>query len=141
MSDSLARVLEVLGERWSLLVVREISLGLHRFDAIQGATGAPRTVLSDRLRRLTSAGILEARSYQVPGARPRAEYLLSDAGFDLLPVLSALSDWGERHIAPGVLPEIVYRHTGCGGRIAVGLICECGQRTDPRDRLIAEVNR
>ena len=60
---------------------------------------------------------------------------------DLLPVLAALSDWGERHIAPGVLPEIVYRHRGCGGRITVALTCECGERTDPRDRLVAEVNR
>ena len=141
MSDGLTKVLEVVGERWSLLVVREISLGLRRFDAIQAATGAPRTVLSDRLRRLTAAGIVQTRDYQVPGSRPRLEYTLSDAGFDLLPVLSALSDWGERYIAPGVLPEIVYRHTRCGGRLAVGLICECGQQTDPRDRLVAEVNR
>ncbi len=141
MTDGLTKVLEVVGERWSLLVVREVSLGLRRFDAIQSATGAPRTVLSDRLRRLTAAGILQTQTYQVPGSRPRLEYALSDAGFDLLPVLSALSDWGERHIASGAMPEIVYRHSGCGGRIAVGLFCECGQRTDPRDRLVAEVNR
>ncbi len=141
MVDSLAGVLEVVGERWALLVVREVSLGLRRFDAIQAATTAPRAVLSDRLRRLTVAGILTTRSYQLPGARPRLEYALTDAGFDLLPVLSALSDWGERHIAPGVVPEIVYRHIGCGGRITVALTCECGQRTDPRDRLVAEVNR
>ena len=141
MPDCVESVLGVIGDRWSLLVFREISLGLRRFDAIQTATGAPRTVLSDRLRRLTVAGILQTRSYQMPGSRPRLEYALSDAGFDLLPVLSALSDWGERHITPGLMPEIVYRHSGCGGRIAVGLFCECGQQTDPRDRLIAEVNR
>jgi DNA-binding HxlR family transcriptional regulator len=139
--NSLARVLEVVGERWALLVVREVSLGLRRFDEIQSATGAPRTVLSDRLRRLTAAGILATRSYQVPGARARMEYTVTDAGLDLLPVLSALSDWGERHIAPGVMPEIVYRHSGCGGRITAALTCECGERTGPRDRLIAEVNR
>jgi DNA-binding HxlR family transcriptional regulator len=139
--DSLADVLQVVGERWALLVVREVSLGLRRFDEVQAATGAPRTVLADRLRRLTSAGILATRSYQVPGSRSRLEYTLTDAGFDLLPVLSALSDWGERHIAPGVMPEIVYRHRGCGRRISVTLTCECGENTDPRDRLVAEVNR
>jgi DNA-binding HxlR family transcriptional regulator len=141
MVDSLTGVLELVGERWALLVVREVSLGLRRFDEIQAATGAPRTVLSDRLRRLTAAGILTTRIYQVPGARSRQEYTLTDAGFDLLPVLAALSEWGEQHIAPGVLPEIIYRHSGCGGRISVKLQCECGGQTDPRDRLIAEVNR
>ncbi len=141
MVDSLVGVLEVVGERWALIVVREVSLGLRRFEEIQAATGAPRAVLSDRLRRLTTADILATRSYQLPGARPRLEYALTDAGFDLLPVLAALSDWGERHIAPGILPEIIYRHVGCGGRITVALTCECGQQTDPRERLVAEVNR
>jgi DNA-binding HxlR family transcriptional regulator len=139
--DSLAGVLEVVGERWALLVVREVSLGLRRFDEMQAATGAPRTVLSNRLRRLTSAGILTTRAYQVPGSRSRLEYTLTDAGLDLLPVLAALSDWGERHLGPGAIPEIVYRHRGCGGRVTVELRCECGERTDPRDRLIAEVRR
>jgi hypothetical protein len=56
-------------------------------------------------------------------------------------VLSALSDWGERHLPQGGMPEIVYRHRGCGGRVSATLQCECGQRADPRGRLIAEVNR
>ena len=147
MNEGISAVLDVLGDRWALLVVREVSLGLRRFDEIQSATGAPRTVLSDRLRRLTAAGILITRSYQVPGARARDEYALSDAGFDLLPVLAALSDWGERHLGrpkggDGAMPDVVYRHTGCGGRVAVTLRCdECGQQTDPRGRLIAEVRR
>lgn len=141
MVDSLADVLEVVGERWALLVVREVSLGLRRFDEVQVATGAPRTVLSDRLRRLTAAGILATRTYQLPGSRARLEYTLTDAGFDLLPVLAALSDWGERHLGAGRPAEIIYRHSGCGGRISARLTCECGLQTDPRDRLIAEVNR
>ncbi|MGS0688475.1 winged helix-turn-helix transcriptional regulator [Nakamurella sp. GG22] len=141
MVDNLNDVLEVVGERWALLVVREVSLGLRRFDEIQTVIGAPRAVLADRLRRLTAAGILGTRSYQVPGSRSRTEYTLTDAGVDLLPVLAALSEWGERHLAPGVLPEIIYRHRGCGGRVSVTLQCECGERADPRDRLIAEVNR
>lgn len=134
----------MLGDRWALLVVREVSLGRRRFDEMQTATGAPRTVLSDRLRRLTAAGILATRSYQVPGARARQEYTLSDAGFDLLPVLSALSDWGERHLGrpdADASPDVIYRHLGCGGRVSVTLQCECGEQTDPRGRLIAEVRR
>ncbi len=134
----------MIGDRWSLLVFREVSLGFRRFDAIQTATGAPRAVLSDRLRRLTEAGILATRPYQIPGSRARLEYTLTEAGVDLLPVLSALSDWGERHFspsAPGSLPRVIYRHRGCGGHVTVKLQCECGELISPRDRLVAEVNR
>ena len=141
MVNGLAEVLDVAGDRWALLIVREVALGLRRFGEVQAATGAPRTVLSDRLRRLTAAGILATRRYQDPGSRSRWEYTLTDAGFDLLPVLAALSDWGERHLPPGQVPDVVYRHGGCGGRVTARLLCECGLQTEPRGRLIAEVNR
>lgn len=131
----------MVGERWALLVVREISLGLRRFNELEAATGAPRTVLSDRLRRLVEAGVLDTRPYQVPGSRARTEYVLTDAGYDLLPLLSALSDWGERHLGAGSTAEVVYRHGGCGGRITARLVCECGEETGPRERLIAQINR
>jgi len=139
--DCVAGVLDVVGDRWALLVVREVALGLRRFDEVLTATGMPRGVLSDRLQRLTTAGILATRPYRIPGARARVEYTLTDAGIDLLPVLSALSDWGERHLTPNAVPSIVYRHRGCGGRVTVTLLCECGEQADPHDRLIAEVNR
>ena len=137
-------MLDLLGERWALLVVRETALGVRRFDEILAATGMPRAVLSERLQRLTTAGILATRPYRMPGARARVEYTLTAAGFDLLPVLSALSDWGERHLSPDsldALPEIVYRHSGCGGRVTVKMLCECGEQAEPHGRLIAEVNR
>jgi DNA-binding HxlR family transcriptional regulator len=137
--DGLAGVLSLLGERWALLVVREVSLGLRRFDELAAATGAPRTVLSERLRRLTEAGVLQTRPYQVPGSRARTEYVLTDAGVDLLPLLSAMSDWGRQHL--GAADRIVYRHGGCGGRVTARLVCECGEETGPRDRLVAEINR
>jgi DNA-binding HxlR family transcriptional regulator len=137
--DGLAGVLSLLGERWALLVVREVSLGLRRFDELATATGAPRTVLSERLRRLTEAGVLQTRPYQVPGSRARTEYVLTDAGVDLLPLLSAMSDWGTHHL--GAADPIVYRHGGCGGRVTARLVCECGEETGPRDRLVAEINR
>lgn len=141
MTDCVARVLEVLGERWTLLIVREVALGLRRFDEVQRATGMPRAVLSDRLHRLTDAGILSTRPYRIPGSRARVEYTLTAAGFDLLPVLAAVSDWGERHLAAGATPEIVYRHGGCGGQVTVRMVCECGARTDPHADLVAQVNR
>lgn len=139
--DSVAEVLDIAGDRWALLIVREVALGLRRFGEVQAATGAPRTILSDRLRKLTTAGILATRPYQLPGSRSRLEYTLTDAGFDLVPVLSALSDWGERHLPAGAAPDVVYRHTGCGGRVTVTMRCECGEQTEPRGGLMAEVNR
>lgn len=134
----MARVLALVGDRWALQVVREVALGVRRFDEVQAATGAPRAVLSDRLHRLTAAGILTTRAYRVPGRRARQEYALTAAGLDLLPVLAALSDWAERHLHP---TGVVYRHGGCGGRLTTTLRCECGEQAGPRDRLIAEVNR
>jgi DNA-binding HxlR family transcriptional regulator len=139
VTDGLASVLSLLGERWALLVVREVAIGLRRFDELAAATGAPRTVLSDRLRRLTDAGVLDTRPYQLPGSRARTEYVLTEAGVDLLPLLSAMSDWGERHL--GSEAQVIYRHGGCGGRVTARLVCECGEETGPRDRLVAEINR
>jgi DNA-binding HxlR family transcriptional regulator len=142
VDSAVAQVLALVGERWALLVVREVSLGLRRFNELEAATGAPRAVLSDRLRRLTDAGVLTPRPYVIPGSRARNEYVLTDAGYDLLPVLAAVSDWGERHLgAAGSPQDVVYRHGGCGGRVTARLVCECGEEAGPQDRLVAQVNR
>ncbi|MDX6212970.1 MAG: hypothetical protein QOF82_2057 [Frankiales bacterium] len=141
MSTDLRDVLTIVGERWTLLVVREVALGVRRFDELQSATGAPRTVLADRLKRLVDAGVLHLRPYQNPGSRPRQEYTLSPAGTDLLPVLSALSDWGERHLAAGSVPDVAYCHSGCGHRLTARLVCECGEQVEPGPDLVASVNR
>lgn len=141
MTDDLGAALRIVGERWALLIVREVGLGLRRFDELHATTRAPRAVLSDRLRRLVAAGVLETRAYQVPGRRTRHEYALTAAGIDLLPVLAAFSDWGSRHLPGRAGPEIDYRHLGCGGRVAAELVCECGERVGQHDRLVAQVNR
>jgi DNA-binding HxlR family transcriptional regulator len=91
---SIAASLAVIGEKWSLLVVRELSLGVHRFDAIQRNTGAPRDILTSRLRRLEAEGVVEKRLYQLHP--PRHEYRLTEAGDELRPILLSLAEWGAR---------------------------------------------
>jgi DNA-binding HxlR family transcriptional regulator len=93
---AIADALEVIGERWSLLIIREQFWGNHRFSAIQRATGAPRDILSARLRRLVDAGILEKRGYSE--RPPRAEYHLTRRGRALSPVLMAIQEWSYAHL-------------------------------------------
>jgi DNA-binding HxlR family transcriptional regulator len=122
---SVARTLEVVGDRWALLVVREAFLGSHRFDQIQRKTGAPRDVLAARLRKLVEEGVLERRMYQEHPAR--FEYHLTEAGLDLYPVITALRQWGDRHVSrPGPTPR-PFAHA-CGGDHPAHLVCpDCGQ--------------
>lgn len=134
------KVLRTVMERWALLVVREVSLGNRRFETLQAATGAPRAVLSDRLRRLTEAGVLATRSYRAPGSRARAEYVLTPAGIDLLPLQAALAQWSERHAAAAAAASLDYRHVACGGRVSAVLVCECGQQVSPHEQLVAQIN-
>ena len=141
MTATLADVMAILGERWTLLVVREVGLGVRRFDELAEATGAPRAVLSDRLRRLVEAGVLDQRGYHIPGSRPRQEYALTAAGVGLVPVLAAMVDWGEQHLPAGADPEVGYFHSGCGGRLTARLVCQCGCQVQPGPDLIASVNR
>jgi DNA-binding HxlR family transcriptional regulator len=94
----IADALDVVGERWSLLVLREIGFGVHRFQDIQVNTGAPRETLALRLRKLEESGVIGRRRYC--DRPPRDEYLLTDAGRDLLPVLAGLRAWGEQYVTP-----------------------------------------
>ncbi len=125
-SCSIARTLSVVGERWSLLVVREVAWGVRRFAEIQAATGAPPAVLSDRLKVLVGAGVLETRPYQEPGSRVRLEYRLTPVGRDLQPVLTALKDWGDVHLVDERGVPVVTRHRDCGGAVHAQLVCDNG---------------
>jgi len=117
---SITDALSLVGDRYALLVVREIRYGHTRFTQLLNGTGAPRDVLARRLRELEEAGIVERRLYsQRP---PRHEYLLTEPGMDLHPVLLALKEWGDRHCNPGAEP-IVFRHT-CGAEFHAETICE-----------------
>jgi DNA-binding HxlR family transcriptional regulator len=93
----IADALELVGDRWSLLVMREISFGVHRFNDIQRHTGMPRDRLAARLRALEQAGVITRRPYSEHP--PRHEYLATSAGQALIPVLQALRQWGEEHAA------------------------------------------
>ena len=129
---SVASTLEVVGERWSLLIVRDVFIGLRRFDEIQANLGVARNVLQTRLRRLVEHGVLERRLYQ---ERPRRyEYRLTEKGLDLWPTLVALLKWGDRYAAPAAGPPVLLEHRGCGGAVDEHRICEaCGARLSVRD--------
>ena len=130
---SIARSLELVGERWALLVVREVSLGVRRFSEIQAATGAPPAVLSARLRDLVAAGVLETRPYREEGARSRLEYRLTDVGRSLQPVLTALKDWGDAHLCDERGVPVITRHADCGAAVHATLVCDEGHAVGPRE--------
>ena len=131
---SLAAALDVLGEKWSLLALREIGYGVTRFAQIAGFTGASRDILADRLRKLEAAGVIELRPYSEHP--PRHEYHLTEAGKELFPVLLALYQWGDKWAVDA--PFLTRRHS-CGEPVQVDLVCHhCGQPVT-RDTIHAEV--
>ncbi len=128
---SIARTLEVLGERWTLLVIRDVFSGRRRFDQIQENLGVARNVLSTRLARLADEGILYKRAYQEHP--PRYEYFLTEKGLDLWPTLISMLHWGDRHLADPEGPPMLIRHKDCGGLVDERGTCgECGGRLDAR---------
>lgn len=128
---SIARTLEIVGEKWALLAVREVFLGNGRFDEMVRRTGAPRDTVAARLKTLVAGGILERRQYSEHPAR--YEYRLTQAGRELYPVIMTLMNWGDRHLAGAEGPPRVFEHS-CGHRLVPQLVCEaCGEPVDPRD--------
>jgi len=127
---SIAGALDVVGEKWSLLVVRELFLGVRRFSDIAANTGAPRDILTARLRRLEELGVITRRAYSE--RPPRHEYVLTDAGKDLRPVIMALKHWGDTHVTGEPLPPVL-EHS-CGAAFEPRMACAaCGEViSDPR---------
>ena len=129
---SVAKALEVVGERWSLLIVRAVMHGNRRFGEIQESLGIARNVLSSRLERLIEEEILERRAYQE--SPPRHEYFLTQKGLDLWPALIALLHWGERYSPDPAGPRRLIIHKECGGGVSERGICEsCGKILHARD--------
>jgi DNA-binding HxlR family transcriptional regulator len=129
---SIARTLEIVGERWTVLILRDVFLGLRRFDDIRDDLGIARNVLAARLERLVAEEILVKAPYQ---ERPRRhEYRLTEKGADLWPVLFELLAWGDRHAPAAQGPPVVLRHRGCGGHVGAGRVCErCAAQVAGRD--------
>ena len=126
LNCSIARSLSVLGERWALLVVRDVSLGKRRFDEIQESLGVATNVLSQRLATLTEEGILERRPYS--DHPERFEYRLTEKGRDLMPVLWALMRWGDRWTAGEAGPPVEIVHDDCGAVAHMVPTCSaCGE--------------
>jgi DNA-binding HxlR family transcriptional regulator len=131
---SIARALERLGERWTLLVLREAFTGARRFEDFAERLDIARNVLTARLGLLVDEGVLERRRYQ---ERPeRFEYRLTAKGLDLFGVLVALMQWGDRWYAPDGPPRVL-RHRDCGGLVGERLVCErCGAAVSARETRI-----
>jgi len=128
---SIGRAMELLGERWTFLILREAFWGVRRFTELQRNLGIARNILSNRLQTLVGAGILERRLYQADPER--YEYRLSEMGRDLYPAFVAIKRWGDKHLAPGTTRPLVLRHS-CGHDADPHMTCShCGEAIDARD--------
>ncbi|HEY5092116.1 MAG TPA: helix-turn-helix domain-containing protein [Acidimicrobiales bacterium] len=128
---SVARTLEIVGEKWALLALREVFLGNRRFDEMVRKTGAPRDTLTARLKTLVAAGVLERRP--VSEHPPRFEYRLTQSGHDLYPVIVSLMEWGDRYLTDGEAPPMELTHH-CGHRLGAVTVCSsCGEAVRARD--------
>ncbi|MBI2760262.1 MAG: helix-turn-helix transcriptional regulator [Chloroflexi bacterium] len=127
---------EDTGERWTLLIVRDAFNGVRRFDDFLESLGIARNILADRLQHLVEDGILERRRYQ---ERPdRYEYRLSQKGLDLFPILTAVREWGDRHLTTEAGPPIRVTHRTCGHDVAAAVRCpHCDEPVAARDVTVA----
>jgi DNA-binding HxlR family transcriptional regulator len=128
---SVARALETLGERWTLLIVRDALHGVTRYDDFLARLGVPTSTLARRLDQLADAGIFTRHRYET--RPPRYEYRLTGPGRELATVIAALREWGDRHLSPGG-PPADYKHRGCGGTAITEMKCDaCGQQLQAQD--------
>ena len=125
-SCTIGRAMELLGERWTVVVLREVFSGVRRFDDMRARTRIPRQVLANRLASLVDAGVLRREPYREPGARVRHEYRLTDKGFDLYPVLIAVREWGDKYLADPDGPPLLTVHRDCGAPVRAELRCADG---------------
>lgn len=131
MDCSVAQCLEVVGEWWSMLIVRDAFMGVSRFEEYQRRLGISRNILRDRLNSLVDNGVLNRIPYSEHP--PRDDYILTQKGRDLWPILTTMRQWGDKYAAPSG-PPIELIHSGCGKRTRVELVCEeCGERVAARD--------
>ncbi len=130
---SIARTLQVVGERWTLLILRELWYGSSRFSEIEHVLGCPRNLLATRLRMLLEQGIVATVDYQEPGARTRRRYVVTPKGADLVPAVLAMMSWGDRYYADPEGPPVKVTHRDCGTQIEVELRCSAGHHVEAAD--------
>jgi DNA-binding HxlR family transcriptional regulator len=125
MACSIARTMDVIGEPWSPLILRDIWVGFARFEQLQADLGISRKVLTERLNHLVDRGVIERRPYD---QRPRYEYVLTERGRELVDVLMVMVAWGDKWLAGEAGPPVLYRHHACGEISHVDLVCaNCGK--------------
>lgn len=127
------RTLQLIGNRTTLLLLREVFYGAGRFDALVKRVGVTEAVAAQRLRQLVDAGVLAKEPYREPGQRTRHAYALTDAGHDLLPVVLALLQWGAEH-SPGGSPTLT--HADCGEPVQLEVRCTAGHVVDEDDLVV-----
>jgi DNA-binding HxlR family transcriptional regulator len=123
---SIARTLGVVGEKWTLLILREAFYGVRRFDDFHAGLGCARNLLASRLKTLVVHGLLERVGYTDERGRGRHEYKLTDKGRDLFPVVVALMQWGDRWTADEAGPAVQMFHRECGAPVTAELTCGAG---------------
>ena len=129
---SMARALAVLGDRWTMMILRDCFLRVRRFDDFQKRLGIARRVLAERLDGLVEDGVLERRAYSE--RPPRHEYHLTEKGLDLYPVILAMVHWADRYCADADGPPVLHRHKSCGQDFRSVLCCsECGEAVTARE--------
>ena len=135
MDCSVAQCLEVIGEWWTMLVVRDCFMGVTRFEDFQRRLGISRNILHSRLTTLVDAGILKRVPYS-------DDYKLTAKGLDLWPILTAMRQWGDQYAAPDG-PPVTITHASCGENAHAVMVCHhCGERIEPRDvKLNPRANR
>lgn len=131
---SVQRTLAVIGEKWTMLLIRDCANGVHRFDDFRRHVGLSEAVLADRLRTLVDNGIFETREYREPGQRRRREYRLTEKGWDLFPALVALMQFGNKHLADEGGPGWRVQHKACGHHVVAEVRCSHDHQVlTPRD--------
>ncbi|MDG4800674.1 helix-turn-helix domain-containing protein [Micromonospora sp. WMMD980] len=128
---SIARAIEVVGNRTTLLLLREALFGTRRFDDFARRVGVSEPVAATRLKQLVADGLLDRRPYREPGRRTRDEYVLTAKGRDLLPVLAALRQWGDAYAADEAGPSVRVTHHDCGADVHARLRCDAGHDVPP----------
>jgi DNA-binding HxlR family transcriptional regulator len=123
---SVKRTLDIVGEKWTLLVLREAFFGARRFEQFHAGVGCARNVLTDRLTTLVDHQLLRREPYREPGQRQRFEYRLTEKGLELFPALLALMQWGDRWEADAAGPPVTINHRDCGEPVEAVLRCRAG---------------